>query len=65
MSHTKTFKIVPTCFDHQIIIIRELSDPVIRFECCIVRRGMSTCRHASPQNTTRKTNDRMLPHNHT
>jgi hypothetical protein len=27
MSHTKTFKITPTCFDHQTIIIRELSDP--------------------------------------
>jgi hypothetical protein len=27
MSRTKTFKITPTCFDHQIIIIRELSDP--------------------------------------
>jgi hypothetical protein len=27
MSHTKTFKITPTCFDHQMIIIRELSDP--------------------------------------
>jgi hypothetical protein len=25
----------------------------------------STCRHASPQNTTCKTNERMLPHNHT
>jgi hypothetical protein len=27
MSHTKTFKIPPTCFDHQMIIIRELFDP--------------------------------------
>jgi hypothetical protein len=27
MSHTKTFKITPTCFDLQMIIIRELSDP--------------------------------------
>jgi hypothetical protein len=27
MSHSKTFKITPKCFDHQIIIIRELSDP--------------------------------------
>jgi predicted O-linked N-acetylglucosamine transferase (SPINDLY family) len=27
MSHSKTFKITPTCFDHQMIIIRELSDP--------------------------------------
>jgi hypothetical protein len=27
MSHTKTFKITPTCFDHQMMIIRELSDP--------------------------------------
>jgi hypothetical protein len=27
MSHTKTFKITPTCFDNQMIIIRELSDP--------------------------------------
>jgi hypothetical protein len=27
MSHTKTFKITPTCFDHQTIIVRELSDP--------------------------------------
>jgi hypothetical protein len=26
MSHTKTFKITPTCFDHQMII-REASDP--------------------------------------
>jgi predicted O-linked N-acetylglucosamine transferase (SPINDLY family) len=26
MSHIKTFKITPTCFDHQMIIIRELSD---------------------------------------
>jgi hypothetical protein len=24
MSHTKTFKITPTCFVHQMIIIREL-----------------------------------------
>jgi hypothetical protein len=24
MSHTKTLKITPTCFDHQMIIIREL-----------------------------------------
>jgi hypothetical protein len=27
ISQTKTFKITPTCFDHQIIIIRELFDP--------------------------------------
>jgi hypothetical protein len=27
VSHIKTFKITPTCFDHQMIIIRELSDP--------------------------------------
>jgi hypothetical protein len=27
MSHTKTFKITPTCFDHQLIIIRERFDP--------------------------------------
>jgi hypothetical protein len=27
MSHAKTFKITPTCFDYQIIIIRELFDP--------------------------------------
>jgi hypothetical protein len=27
MSRTKTFKITPTCFDHQLIIIRELFDP--------------------------------------
>jgi disulfide bond formation protein DsbB len=27
LSHTKTFKITPTCFDHQMIIMRELSDP--------------------------------------
>jgi hypothetical protein len=27
MSHTKTFKITPSCFDHQMIIIGELSDP--------------------------------------
>jgi hypothetical protein len=27
MSHTKTFKITPTCFDYQMIIIRELFDP--------------------------------------
>jgi hypothetical protein len=26
MSHTKTFKITPTCFGHQMIIIRELFD---------------------------------------
>jgi predicted O-linked N-acetylglucosamine transferase (SPINDLY family) len=26
MSPTKTFKITPTSFDHQLIIIRELSD---------------------------------------
>jgi hypothetical protein len=26
-SHTKIFKITPTCFDHQMIIIREHSDP--------------------------------------
>jgi hypothetical protein len=26
MPHTKTFKITPTCFDHPMIIIRELSD---------------------------------------
>jgi hypothetical protein len=24
MSHTKTLKITPACFDHQLIIIREL-----------------------------------------
>jgi hypothetical protein len=24
MSHFKTLKITPTCFDHQLIIIREL-----------------------------------------
>jgi hypothetical protein len=28
MSHTKTFKITPTGFDHQMIIIRELFDLV-------------------------------------
>jgi hypothetical protein len=27
MSHTKTFKITSPCFDNQMIIIRELSDP--------------------------------------
>jgi hypothetical protein len=27
MSHTKTHKITPTCFDHQMIIIRGLFDP--------------------------------------
>jgi hypothetical protein len=27
MSHIKTPKITPTYFDHQLIIIRELSDP--------------------------------------
>jgi hypothetical protein len=27
MSQTKTLKITPTCFDHQIIIIREIFDP--------------------------------------
>jgi predicted O-linked N-acetylglucosamine transferase (SPINDLY family) len=27
ISHTKTLKITPTCFDHQMIIIRELFDP--------------------------------------
>jgi hypothetical protein len=66
MSRTKTLKIAPTYFDHQIIIIREIFYPgennwlkfessivvmrqysFIRFACCIVWRGMSTCRHAS------------------
>jgi hypothetical protein len=27
MSQTKTLKITPTCFDHQMIIIRDLFDP--------------------------------------
>jgi hypothetical protein len=27
MSHTKTLKITPACFDHQMIINRELFDP--------------------------------------
>jgi hypothetical protein len=27
MSHTKTLKITPICFDHQMIIIMELFDP--------------------------------------
>jgi hypothetical protein len=27
MSHTKTLKITPTCFDHQMVIIRKLFDP--------------------------------------
>jgi hypothetical protein len=27
MSHIKTLKITPTCFDSQMIIIRELFDP--------------------------------------
>jgi hypothetical protein len=64
MSHIKTLKITPTCFDHQLTIIRELCDPsynhwlkfefscvvmrqhtFIHFACCIVWRGMSTCRH--------------------
>jgi hypothetical protein len=27
LSHTKTLKITPTCFDYQMIIIRELFDP--------------------------------------
>jgi hypothetical protein len=26
MSHIKTLKITPTCFDHQLIIIREVFD---------------------------------------
>jgi hypothetical protein len=36
MSHTKTFKITPTRFDHQLIIISELSDPgcVLCGEAC-------------------------------
>jgi hypothetical protein len=35
MSHTKTFKITPTCFDHQMMIIRELSDPATVSLCNI------------------------------
>jgi hypothetical protein len=27
MSHIKTLKVTPTCFDHQLIIIRELFNP--------------------------------------
>jgi hypothetical protein len=27
MSHIRTLKITPTCFNHQLIIIRELFDP--------------------------------------
>jgi hypothetical protein len=27
ISHSKTLKITPTCFDHQMIIVRELFDP--------------------------------------
>jgi hypothetical protein len=27
MSHIKTFKIIPTCSEHQMIVIRELFDP--------------------------------------
>jgi hypothetical protein len=27
ISHIKTLKITPTCFDHQLIIVRELFDP--------------------------------------
>jgi hypothetical protein len=27
MSHNKTLKITPTCFDHQLIIIRKHFDP--------------------------------------
>jgi hypothetical protein len=27
MSHIKTLKITPTCFDHKLIIITELFDP--------------------------------------
>jgi hypothetical protein len=36
-----------------------------RFACCIVQRGMSASRHASLHNITCKTNERMLPYNHT
>jgi hypothetical protein len=28
MSHIKTLKIIPTCFDHRLIIIREIFDLV-------------------------------------
>jgi hypothetical protein len=36
MSHIKTLKITPTCFDHQLIIIREMFEPFL------VWRGMPT-----------------------
>jgi hypothetical protein len=34
MSHIKTLKITPTCFDHQMIIIRELFDAKRMNVCC-------------------------------
>jgi hypothetical protein len=44
MSHTKTFKITPTCFDHQIIIIREACRHVDMPLCTIQHaKRMTVC----------------------
>jgi hypothetical protein len=40
MSHVKTLKITPTCFDHQMIIIRELFDPVDMSTCLSTQYNM-------------------------
>jgi hypothetical protein len=55
MSNTKTLKITPTCFDHQLIIIRELYDRGLNHwlksesSCGVVVR-LHTRRHAKRMN---------------
>jgi hypothetical protein len=48
MSHSKSFKITTTCFDHQLIIIRELFDPLHTRQR--VKR-MNLCCHITKFNT--------------
>jgi hypothetical protein len=49
MSQTKTLKITPTCFDHQMIII---SEQLLALPDVLPTSHKGSC-------------ERMLPHNHT
>jgi hypothetical protein len=56
MSHIKRLKSTPTCFDQQLIIIRE-------FMWCLVWRGMQTLQSLHTRHHVKQTHA-MLPHYH-
>jgi hypothetical protein len=49
----------------KVIIYNGPTNALVCNKTLIQMSHTKTCRHASPHNTTCKTNDCMLPHNHT